>query len=94
MFTLLSGRIMHLHLKLNLHLKLFIKLCVQLSVSYLLALKKYHLFFKLTLPLVLRLPAFIIFNYSYKYSVLSSDWKCAAVTPLLKKGDPCFVTNY
>ena len=40
------------------------------------------------------LPAFIIFNYSYKYSVLPSDWKCAAVTLLLKKGDPCFVTNY
>ena len=39
------------------------------------------------------LPASIIFNYSYKNSVLPSEWKCAAVTPLLKKRDLCFVTN-
>ena len=31
------------------------------------------------------LPATIIFNYSSKYNVLPSDWKCAAVTPPLKK---------
>ena len=40
------------------------------------------------------LPASIIYIYSYKFSVLHSNWKCAGVAPLLKNNDPCFVTNY
>ena len=47
-----------------------------------------------TLPLVYVCPVYNFYNYSYKYSVLPSDGKCAAVTSLLKNGEPCFVTNY
>ena len=53
-----------------------------------------HSIFWANLASSLYLPASIIFNYSYKYNLLLSYWKCAAVTLLLKKSDPCFVTNF
>ena len=36
----------------------------------------------------------IIFNKSLQFSVVPSSWKCANVTPILKKGDACNVDNY
>jgi hypothetical protein len=42
----------------------------------------------------LSLPVSIIFSTSYRFSIIPSDWKCAAVLPLFKKGDPSSVSNY
>ena len=39
-------------------------------------------------------PVSIIFTTSYAISAIPAEWKFAAVRPLLKKGDPCLVTNY
>jgi hypothetical protein len=40
------------------------------------------------------LPVSVIFSVSYSFSILPTDWKCACVTPLFKKGDPSVVSNY
>ena len=42
----------------------------------------------------LALPVSILFNTSYHFATLPSDWKGANVLPLFKKGDPSLVSNY